>query len=91
MYTNAEDYAKVKRRVADLNKEHAKELEEVLISSCTLMFRYDRRSFIYHLEVGVIIKLTVKFFVNVNFDFFKVMMYLTGPWNFLLFTRQTKF
>lgn len=28
MYTNAEDYAKVKRRVADLNKEHEKELEE---------------------------------------------------------------
>ncbi|KAG5221872.1 GTP diphosphokinase RSH [Salix suchowensis] len=28
MYTNAEDYAKVKRRVADLYKEHEKELEE---------------------------------------------------------------
>ncbi|KAF3436480.1 hypothetical protein FNV43_RR23572 [Rhamnella rubrinervis] len=28
MYTNAEDYAKVKRRVADLYKEHQKELEE---------------------------------------------------------------
>ncbi|KAJ8749662.1 hypothetical protein K2173_026311 [Erythroxylum novogranatense] len=28
MYTNAEDYAKVNRRVADLSKEHEKELEE---------------------------------------------------------------
>ncbi|CAK7348346.1 unnamed protein product [Dovyalis caffra] len=28
MYTNAEDYAKVKRRVAELYKEHEKELEE---------------------------------------------------------------
>lgn len=32
MYTNAEDYAKVKRRVADLYKEHEKELEEVILS-----------------------------------------------------------
>jgi hypothetical protein len=31
MYTNAEDYAKVKRRVADLYKEHEKELEEVFL------------------------------------------------------------
>ncbi|KAF5732629.1 hypothetical protein HS088_TW17G00159 [Tripterygium wilfordii] len=29
MYTNAEDYAKIKRRVADLYKEHEKELLEV--------------------------------------------------------------
>lgn len=29
MYTNAEDYAKVKRRAADLYKEHEKELLEV--------------------------------------------------------------
>lgn len=29
MYTNPEDYAKVKRRIADLHKEHEKELEEV--------------------------------------------------------------
>ena len=29
MYTNAEDYAKIKRRVADLYKEHEKELVEV--------------------------------------------------------------
>ncbi|XP_062089091.1 putative GTP diphosphokinase RSH1, chloroplastic isoform X2 [Humulus lupulus] len=28
MYTNVEDYAKIKRRVADLHKEHEKELEE---------------------------------------------------------------
>ncbi|KAJ4968081.1 hypothetical protein NE237_014782 [Protea cynaroides] len=28
MYTNAQDYAKVKRRIADLNKEHEKELIE---------------------------------------------------------------
>lgn len=31
MYTNAEDYAKVKRRVADLYKEHEKELMEVML------------------------------------------------------------
>lgn len=92
MYTNAEDYAKVKRRVADLYKEHEKELEEVLFFSfCTLMFGYDCRSFIYHLQVGMMIKLTVKFFVNVNFDFFKQILYLTGHWNFLLLTRRTKF
>jgi GTP pyrophosphokinase len=30
MYTNAEDYAKVKRRIADLYKEHEKELVEVM-------------------------------------------------------------
>lgn len=30
MYTNPEDYAKIKRRVADLQKEHEKELEEVI-------------------------------------------------------------
>lgn len=29
MYTNPQDYAKVKRRVADLYKEHEKELLEV--------------------------------------------------------------
>ena len=29
MYTNAQEYAKVKRRVAELNKEHEKELIEV--------------------------------------------------------------
>lgn len=33
MYTNAEDYAKVKRRVADLYKEHEKELLEVMLVS----------------------------------------------------------
>lgn len=31
MYTNAEDYAKVKRRAADLYKEHEKELLEVIL------------------------------------------------------------
>jgi len=31
MYTNAEDYAKVKRRVAELYKEHEKELLEVML------------------------------------------------------------
>jgi GTP pyrophosphokinase len=30
MYTNAEDYAKVKRRIADLYKEHETELVEVM-------------------------------------------------------------
>lgn len=33
MYTNAEDYAKVKRRVADLFKEHEKDLLEVVLVS----------------------------------------------------------
>jgi (p)ppGpp synthase/HD superfamily hydrolase len=32
MYTNPEDYAKVKRKVADLYKEHEKELVEVMHS-----------------------------------------------------------
>ena len=31
MYTNAEDYARVQRRIAELYKEHEKELEEVPI------------------------------------------------------------
>ena len=31
MYTNPEDYAKVKRRVADLFKEHEKDLLEVVM------------------------------------------------------------
>lgn len=31
MYTNTEDYAKVKRRVADLYKDHEKELVEVML------------------------------------------------------------
>lgn len=31
MYTNPEDYAKVKRRVADLFKEHEKDLLEVVL------------------------------------------------------------
>ena len=29
MYTNPQDYAKVKRRIAELNKEQDKEIEEV--------------------------------------------------------------
>lgn len=33
MYTNAEDYAKVKRRAAELYKEHEKEVLEVMLSS----------------------------------------------------------
>lgn len=32
MYTNPQDYAKVKRRVSELRKEQEKEIEEVLYS-----------------------------------------------------------
>lgn len=38
MYTNAEDYAKVKRRVADLYKDHEKELVEVMLLSFSTEF-----------------------------------------------------
>lgn len=31
MYTNAQDYARVQRRIAELHKEHEKELKEVPI------------------------------------------------------------
>lgn len=31
MYTNAQDYARVQRRIAELYKEHEKELKEVFI------------------------------------------------------------
>lgn len=34
MYTSPEDYAKVRQRIADLQKEHEKELEEVGYPSC---------------------------------------------------------
>lgn len=30
MYTNPQDYGKIKRRVAELYKDHEKEIEEVL-------------------------------------------------------------
>lgn len=40
MYTNAEDYAKVKRRVTDFYKEHEKELVEV----CRLLSKLNRGS-----------------------------------------------
>lgn len=36
MYTNAQDYAKIKRRVAELLKEHEKELVEVQTLSLCL-------------------------------------------------------
>lgn len=31
MYTNPEDYAKAKRRVAELYREHEKDLKEVIL------------------------------------------------------------
>lgn len=38
MYTNAQDYAKIKRRVAELLKEHEKELVEVQTLSLSFWF-----------------------------------------------------
>lgn len=40
MYTKAEDYAQVKRRIADLYKEHEKELVEVIRFSFFYLFIY---------------------------------------------------
>lgn len=38
MYTNAQDYAKIKRRAAELLKEHEKELVEVQTLSLSFWF-----------------------------------------------------
>lgn len=38
MYTNPQEYAKVKRRAAELYKEHEKELVEVLSSFLSLNY-----------------------------------------------------
>lgn len=41
MYTNPQDHAKIKRRVAELYKEHEKDLNEVILLFCDLKFKWN--------------------------------------------------
>lgn len=67
MYTNAEDYAKVKRRVVDLYKEHEKELAEVRFLLCLQQRWVEVKSYLYHKLFDMSIMSTVNiFFLNVK-------------------------
>ncbi|KAL2954050.1 hypothetical protein AAZX31_19G199800 [Glycine max] len=60
MYTNAEDYAKVKRRVAELYKEHEKELLEVMLANKMLMKKIQDDQFLDLLTVKTKVRAVCK-------------------------------